>query len=41
VLDGYRESEQSWSELLVDLNQRGLQLSPKVAVGDGASCNDV
>ena len=36
VLDGYRESEQSWSELLVDLKQRGLQLSPKVAVGDGA-----
>ena len=36
VLDGYRESEQSWIELLVDLKQRGLQLSPKAAVGDGA-----
>jgi len=36
VLDGYHESEQSWCELLVDLKQRGLQMSPKVAVGDGA-----
>ena len=24
VLDGYRESEQSWSELLLDLKHRGL-----------------
>ena len=24
VQDGYRESEPSWSELLVDLKQRGL-----------------
>ncbi|MFM9116426.1 MAG: IS256 family transposase, partial [Planctomycetota bacterium] len=36
VLDGYRESEQSWSELLLDLKQRGLTIDPKVAVGDGA-----
>jgi putative transposase len=36
VLDGYRESEQSWSELLLDLKQRGLAFAPKVAVGDGA-----
>jgi putative transposase len=36
VLDGYRESEQSWSELLLDLKQRGLAIAPKVAVGDGA-----
>jgi transposase-like protein len=36
VLDGYRESEQSWSELLLDLKQRGLVIAPKVAVGDGA-----
>lgn len=36
VLDGYRESEQSWSELLLDLKQRGLAIVPKVAVGDGA-----
>jgi transposase-like protein len=36
VQDGYRESEQSWSELLVDLKQRGLASAPKIAVGDGA-----
>ena len=36
VLDGYRESEQSWSELLLDLKQRGLAIAPKIAVGDGA-----
>lgn len=36
VLDGYRESEQSWSELLLDLKQRGLASDPKIAVGDGA-----
>lgn len=36
VLDGYRESEQSWSELLLDLKQRGLESDPSVAVGDGA-----
>lgn len=36
VLDGYRESEQSWKELLLDLKQRGLVLAPKIAVGDGA-----
>jgi len=34
--DGYRESEQSWYELLVDLKKRGLKASPKLAVGDGA-----
>lgn len=36
VVDGYRESEQSWSELLLDLKQRGLTQAPKLAVGDGA-----
>jgi len=36
VLDGYRESEQSWYELLMDLKQRGLTLAPKLATGDGA-----
>ena len=36
VLDGYRESEQSWSELLLSLKQRGLARAPKIAVGDGA-----
>ena len=36
VVDGYRESEQSWYELLIDLKNRGLALAPKLAVGDGA-----
>ena len=36
VLDGYRESKQSWRELLLDLKNRGLAAAPKVAVGDGA-----
>jgi len=34
--DGYRESEQSWKEVLMDLKNRGLKQWPKVAVGDGA-----
>ena len=36
VCDGFRESEQSWREMLLDLKHRGLELSPKVAIGDGA-----
>ena len=36
ILDGYRESKQSWSELLLDLKQRGLSIDPKLAVADGA-----
>ena len=36
VLDGYRESKQSWRELLLDLKNRGLEMAPRVAVGDGA-----
>lgn len=36
VMDGYRESEQSWTELLLDLKQRGLSEAPLLAVGDGA-----
>ena len=36
VYDGVRESEQSWSELLLDLKQRGLTTAPKLAIGDGA-----
>jgi transposase-like protein len=36
VADGFRESKQSWRELLVDLKSRGLTETPKVAVGDGA-----
>lgn len=33
--DGYRESTESWAQLLRDLKQRGMQ-EPLVAVGDGA-----
>lgn len=36
MLDGYRESAESWQELLLDLKQRGLTIEPKVAIGDGA-----
>ena len=36
MTDGYRESEASWKELLLDLKQRGLTIAPKLAVGDGA-----
>jgi transposase-like protein len=36
MTDGYRESEQSWKEVLLDLKQRGLTIDPKVAIGDGA-----
>jgi transposase-like protein len=36
VVDGYRESEQSWLEVLNDLKRRGLAAAPKLAVGDGA-----
>lgn len=36
VTDGFRESKQSWYELLVDLRQRGLTIAPRLAVGDGA-----
>jgi transposase-like protein len=36
VQDGYRESTQSWTELLVDLQRRGLTLAPKLTTGDGA-----
>ena len=34
--DGYRESEASWKEVLLDLKARGLKVDPKLAVGDGA-----
>ena len=36
VADGYRESEQSWLELLLDLRSRGLAIDPELATGDGA-----
>lgn len=34
--DGYRESKQCWKELLLDVQQRGLSVVPKLAIGDGA-----
>jgi putative transposase len=36
IVDGYRESEQSWKELLLDVKSRGLEIDPKLAIGDGA-----
>jgi putative transposase len=36
VADGYRESEQSWKELLLDCKARGLEVEPSLAIGDGA-----
>lgn len=34
--DGYRESEDSWRELLLGLKSRGLKIDPHLAIGDGA-----
>jgi putative transposase len=36
LADGYRESEQSWKELLLDCKARGLEIEPALAIGDGA-----
>lgn len=36
MIDGQRESEQSWLELLLDVKSRGLVESPMLATGDGA-----
>jgi len=33
---GYRESEESWLSLLIDLKRRGLEKAPELAIGDGA-----
>ena len=33
LIDGFRESTQSWRELLLDLKRRGLEAAPKLAVG--------
>lgn len=35
LADGYRESTESWAELLRDLKKRGMR-APELAVGDGA-----
>lgn len=36
VEGGYRESTQSWKEVLLDLKHRGLKVDPKLAIADGA-----
>jgi putative transposase len=36
LVDGVRESGQSWRELLLDLKRRGLAMGPELAVADGA-----
>jgi len=33
---GFRESEMSWKQLLLDLKSRGLTTAPQLAIGDGA-----
>jgi putative transposase len=36
LASGLRESELSWTEILLDVKHRGLKTTPKLAVGDGA-----
>ena len=36
MTDGFRESTESWREVLLDLKRRGLRQDPKLAIGDGA-----
>jgi transposase-like protein len=36
IAEGYRESAQSWRELLLDVKNRGLSQAAKLATGDGA-----
>jgi transposase-like protein len=36
LIDGVRESTQSWRELLLDLKRRGLAIGPELTVADGA-----
>lgn len=36
VSDGYRESTESWREMLLDLRRRGLTVGPRLASADGA-----
>ena len=33
ITDGYRESEQSWREVLLDLKRRGLGIGPELVTG--------
>ena len=34
--DGFRESTDSWLELLRDIKSRGLTIGPELATGDGS-----
>ena len=36
LTDGFRESESSWKDVLLDLKRRGLKHDPQLAIGDGA-----
>jgi putative transposase len=36
ISDGYRESEESWLDVLRELKERGLERAPELAIGDGA-----
>jgi hypothetical protein len=36
ISDGLRESTESWLDVLRDLKDRGLEVGPRLAVGDGA-----
>ena len=36
VPDGFKESDASWAELLIDLRTKGLSIDPRLEVGDGA-----
>jgi transposase-like protein len=36
LTDGFRESEQSWKDVLLDMKRRGLKHDPQLAIGDGA-----
>jgi hypothetical protein len=41
LIDGMRESTESWRELLLDLKRRGLTIGPELAVADGSVRNFV
>lgn len=36
MCDGFKESKESWRDLLLDLKNRGLSYQPHLAIGDGA-----
>ncbi len=36
VVDGYRESEANWLEVLTQLQSQGMTIAPELAIGDGA-----